>query len=150
MFGGFTSYPYLRGMMKKLKRITILAVCLLTMGMEMSAQDGMDRSAREVIDDMSTKVSSSPCEKDREYFAQNEEIYEKFWKSQKKFLSLQPRTMDVFHLLGLGCPRSEELSGSWRLFFLCLLGWIDFEDTAGQSRCAPYKNAITPFYLRQC
>ena len=27
------------------------------------------------------------------------------------------RTMDVFHLLGLGCPRSEELSGSWRLFF---------------------------------
>ena len=68
-----------------------------------------------------------PCEKDSEYFAQNEEIYEKFWKSQKKFLSLQPRTMDVFHLLGLGCPRSEELSGSWRLFFLCLLGWIDFE-----------------------
>ena len=37
------------------------------------------------------------------------------------------RTMDVFHLLGLGCPRSEELSGSWRLFFLCLLGWIDFD-----------------------
>ena len=27
------------------------------------------------------------------------------------------RTMDVFHFLGLGCPRSEELSGSWRLFF---------------------------------
>ena len=26
------------------------------------------------------------------------------------------RTMDVFHLLGLGCPRSEELSGSWQLF----------------------------------
>jgi hypothetical protein len=30
-----------------------------------------------------------PCEKDSEYFAQNEEIYEFFWKSQKKFLSLQ-------------------------------------------------------------
>jgi len=28
------------------------------------------------------------------------------------------RTMDVFHLLGLGCPRSEELSGSGRLFFI--------------------------------
>ena len=27
------------------------------------------------------------------------------------------RTMDVFHYLGMGCPRSEELSGSWRLFF---------------------------------
>ena len=53
MFGQFTFFSYLRGMMKKLKRITILAVCLLTMGMEMSAQDGMDRSAREVIDDMS-------------------------------------------------------------------------------------------------
>lgn len=53
MFGQFTFFSYLRGMMKKIKRITILAVCLLTMGMEMSAQDGMDRSAREVIDDMS-------------------------------------------------------------------------------------------------
>ena len=52
MFGQFTFFLYLCGMMKKLKRITILAVCLLTMGMEMSAQDGMDRSAREVIDDM--------------------------------------------------------------------------------------------------
>jgi hypothetical protein len=26
--------------------------------------------------------------------------------------------MDVFHYLGMGCPRSEELSGSWRLFFM--------------------------------
>ena len=28
------------------------------------------------------------------------------------------RTMDVFHLLGLGYPRSEELSGTWQLFFV--------------------------------
>ena len=38
------------------------------------------------------------------------------WKFQLKFVSLHQNNGRV-PLLGMGCPRSEELSGSWQLFF---------------------------------
>ena len=48
-------------------------------------------------------------------------IFENFpriiWKFQLKFVSLHQNNGRV-PLLGMGCPRSEELSGSWQLFFL--------------------------------
>ena len=37
------------------------------------------------------------------------------------------RTMNACSFMGLGCPRSEELSGSWRLFFCLWLLRIDLE-----------------------
>ena len=55
------------------------------------------------------KVSSSPCEKDSDYFAQNEEIYENFWNSQKKFLSLQRERRSQVE------PRCAERWHGWRV-----------------------------------
>jgi len=60
-FGGFDFFSYLRGMMRKKIRLAIVAACLLTAGMRVSAQDGIDRSlpesgawhsAMQVINDM--------------------------------------------------------------------------------------------------
>jgi hypothetical protein len=47
--------------------------------------------------------------KDSDYFAQNEEIYENFWNSQKKFLSLQRERRSQVE------PRCAERWHGWRV-----------------------------------
>ena len=62
-------------------------------------------------------------------------FFKKRGKKEAKYLQVSEiktifanRTMNVSSFTGLGCPRSEELSGSWRLFFIsCLLRGIDFQ-----------------------
>ena len=51
------------------------------------------------------------------FFSKNLKLSLKYLQLSEIMPIFAHRTMDVFHLLGLGCPRSEELSGSWRLFF---------------------------------
>ena len=61
-----------------------------------------------------TVFEYSFCEKS----AKRSRIIGNYLEDKRKIPIFVHRTMDVFHLLGLGCPRSEELSGSWRLFFM--------------------------------
>lgn len=51
-------------------------------------------------------------------FGKNGRKSSKNLEDKRKKLIFASRTMDASSLLGLGCPRSEELSGSWRLFFV--------------------------------